>query len=233
MTRAHTLDQYKERANEVHLFIDTHSRFPRNREAPAEERSLGHWWTVQKKQAREGTLDEDRLRIFESISARRTKTPKWTARVEELQDFYAEHDRLPKSSIESEFSLATWVIGQRMKLKAGKLPAEQEKLMRKIPGALETRSHTPTDSALKTLQEWCESHGTLPRTVPSTKKPWSDEQKEESRIANWMRNHAREGIHVNETAEVVARRDAIKKLYEVYPRPSVAKRTLKEERQSA
>lgn len=175
------------------------------------------------------TTEESQTDTEAAETASKSKTPSWKVRAAALERFLNKNGRLPKSTGNpAEKSLSTWMIYQRMKFKEGSLDANHTGILMAIPGALETRTNSEDQDMIETAQEWCKANGFLPRPMPSTKKPWDEDQKLESRIANWMRSNLRTGIRkFDDTESVKLRREAIEKLHATYPTRAEFKRLQK------
>jgi hypothetical protein len=214
------IETFRARIEAARQFIAAEGRSPDPKSSDKVERKLALFLKSQRAQFHNGTLiDVERADAIEALAR-----PGFPDRYAELEEFHRMHGRLPKSKglDVSEHSLATWLIGQRIRFKRGSLPEACQQALEKIPGALNTRAVPAVDVMIAAAQEWCRANGHLPRQQPAgrnvTSEHLSSEELEEARLANWMRNWARVGILKNDdSGQALRRRSAIQELQAKYP----------------
>ena len=132
------------RMDQIIVWVVSEGRFPRERSADQEERSMARWFSDRRREAARGTLHatygEGLARVPGWGRNPRTAADdaRWRHRLAQLVDFRAEGKDWPrhkKSDSEREHTLGVWVHAQRQKHRRGELKAGRVGLLdAAVPG---------------------------------------------------------------------------------------------------
>ncbi|MFS0717331.1 helicase associated domain-containing protein [Arthrobacter sp. 1P04PC] len=126
------------RMEEIIRWVVTEGRFPRERSADQEERSMARWFSDRRREVAQGTLHqaygEGLVRVPGWGWNLRTaaEEARWHQWLGQLVNFRAEGNDWPrhkKCGSEREHTLGVWVHAQRQKQRRGELEAEKVKLL--------------------------------------------------------------------------------------------------------
>lgn len=200
-------------------FYDNFQRRPRHGSSDCHEALIARWLNTQIVAINSGNIKPERMELLKDrlpwLKAKSVRSfDDW---ISDLRNFVGENSRVPKNTVDEERALAQWLHGERVKYKKGLLSPERRRKLESIPGSLSRQSFSDTFEMCCKAEAWCEYYRHLPRLNFSSSHELSPSEIEEAKLASWMRNHAREGIRSNETAESVFRREFILELFRIYP----------------
>jgi len=125
-------------------FRESSGRYPTSRDSDPGNRRLASWLSIQRRSARAGRLDAERLRLLAVLPGwdvdqrSAEEAERWKSRLEELRAFKASEGRWPqfrRPVSEDEHVLGVWLHSQRQAFGRGRLDAEALRLLNlKIPG---------------------------------------------------------------------------------------------------
>ncbi|CAH0232489.1 hypothetical protein SRABI26_02684 [Arthrobacter sp. Bi26] len=125
-------------------FRESAGRYPTSHNRDPVNRRLANWLSIQRRAARAGRLDDERLRLLAvlpgwDVDQRSTEeAERWRNRLEELRMFKASEGRWPQFRRpvgEDERVLGVWLHSQRLAFGGGRLDAEALRLLDvTIPG---------------------------------------------------------------------------------------------------
>lgn len=203
----------------VHDFIDRKGCRPRFESDDSYERMLARWLNTQIVAYNSGSLSTNRLSEFSRVipvdSLRKVRS--FEERVGDLREFVDKFGRPPKNTKDSEKSLAQWLHVERVKYKRGLLSRRKEELLESTKFALDMRTRSETETMMNEALVWCGEHGYLPRSNIASDGVLTEGEQFESKLGQWMRNHARDGASIHESAESAFRREFIRELLTEYP----------------
>lgn len=211
-----TRQSWDDRIAELTAFIETNGR-PPSRLGTPEARSLQAWLTAQRRSLRSGSLSKSQAEAITKLCPAFPLRP-FEASVAELEEFHANHGRLPRNSKTAdvhEHRMATFLIQQvRTMFRKGLLGPEMMDRLGRVPGALEVRIVQDQESILQELTGYSKTHGHLPPLGGSGNA-------DENRLASWMRNNTR-GSALEKHGKLRDRHIAILAIIDRYPKRSEA-----------
>lgn len=198
----------------VHLakWVESNGRIPSQQSDDAVERSCYNWLTANRKSLKAGNLSPQRERLFRTLPVPVVSRNTMDDRLDELERFYAEHDRLPLTTAadQEEKSLASFLIANlRAKIKKGALTQALFQRAEAIPGAVEFTLTPNQEETLEELSKYAAQHGHMPPFGVS-------DNKQEYRLSSWIRNNT-QGRPEDKTPALRSRHEAILQLMERYP----------------
>lgn len=134
---------WEHRFDEILAFTRRTSRYPTQRSADKDERSLGYWLAGQRAKERAGTLSPERVEALDILGQWRRPAKEageaelWDRRCGEVARFIQENSHRPryKDGSADEKILATWLASQRVALNEGRLSVERSSALRRaFPG---------------------------------------------------------------------------------------------------
>ncbi len=163
----HTLN---ERLQQLRTFRQEHpDQWPSSSALDSAEQSLAAWLENQRAAMRKGNVSDERLQILSElgVSAPVAEQPSAEKRLKDLSDFRAAHpDRWPyaHSDNEAERSLAFWLSRQRVALREGTVPPEEQVRLEEL-GVMAAEAVASWEDNLRDLRAFRESY---PDRWPST-----------------------------------------------------------------
>lgn len=225
---SHPKSNYKknyEWESKLRLVVDFYNNFqhkPKHNSTDEHEAVLARWLNTQIVAINSDTIRDDRLVLLNEnlpwLIAKRMRS--FEDRIEDLRQFVADNNRVPKNTLDEEKVLAQWLHGERVRYKKKLLSPERRRLLESVPNALSKQTFSDTFEMCEKAIAWCEFYGHLPRINISNIRALNASEMEESKLGSWMRNHSRSGIRTSESAESVFRREVILELYREYPTPA-------------
>lgn len=134
---------WQRRLDEIVVFIRRTGRYPTQRSADKQERSLGYWLADQRAKERAGTLSPERVAALDILGQWRRSAKAagerglWDRRCGEVAQFIHKNSHRPryKDGSAHEKVLATWLAAQRVALNEGRLSVERSSALRRaFPG---------------------------------------------------------------------------------------------------
>lgn len=132
-------ERWEERFAELQRFRDRHGhcdvpdRYPENPD-------LGTWVWIQRREYFEGNMPRERIRRLERLGfVWSVLERQWEENFERLRRYKKRRGHCNVPSTDPDRSLARWVVKQRVRWRAGSLPPEREKRLRKLGLALDPR----------------------------------------------------------------------------------------------
>lgn len=162
------------RRDELVAFVQAHGRLPRNRPGEEKERKLFSW---ARRHVERPDADPVVVELVDRMGGfRRNQTLRTHERVAELEQFFAEHGRLPHTQAEDEqeTSLAAWLVAHRKRRGAHKQVLE---IIRRYD-AKAYGARAEADRRLKQLRAFVMSTGRRPKLTRT--------RPEESSLARWV-----------------------------------------------
>lgn len=131
---------WQHRLGEVIAFTRRTGRYPTQRAANKDARSLGYWLAGQRAKERAGTLSPERVEALDALGQwrRPAKEPGeadlWDRRCGQVAQFIQEKSHRPryKDGSAHEKVLATWLAAQRVALNEGRLSVERSLALRRV-----------------------------------------------------------------------------------------------------
>ena len=150
-------DQWRQMYARLQDYVAEHGRLP-----PQALGSLGLWVTKQRQTRNTGMLSDERQRLLEAISCWDWDPleDQWRQMYAQLQDYVAEHGRLPP--VKTSGALGIWIDTQRQACKNSILSEERQRLLEAISCWSWDLQEAQWQRMYGQLQDYVAEHGQLP-----------------------------------------------------------------------
>jgi len=157
-------DPFNNRLEELKQWINDNNRIPGTGPENIEEKRLGYWCSDKRKDKKYSKLEEDKIKLLESISIWYwKKEDPFNNRLEELKQWINDNNRIPSGMSKNieEKRLGSWCSNKRQDKKDSKLEEDKIKQLESI-SIWYWEKEDPFDDRFKELKRWIEYNNKIP-----------------------------------------------------------------------